>query len=963
MNEAAGDHAESTCTAPLDASAVMSVLGAIGTAPLVGRESERSLIGARLAATGHASGGVILISGVPGVGKTRLAVEVAAGVDRIVISLRCDEQVRNLPYSPFLDPAAGLGSLASLLTSPGSVADSMTTRRDVFEEANRLIIQRAGENMCVLLVDQLEWIDAASLDLLRYLVRRGHAMLATMRVGACHIDSPLGQMLADWNHERLLLEVPLAVLDRSASDELVTHLLGAVDFELRNDIHSRTNGHPFLVEELVRFLITEGYIGRLEGVWSRAGREFPSGRNVSSTIIAAVMRRHDHLPAKTRDALNAASVLGEQCLLGLLAALVESTEADLIEALSPAVDLGIFGLESHEVGNNPSRGGFKIAILRDVYYASLSQENRLALHRRAAEVLARTEADRSFELTKGADAALLAHHAERAHEWKLAYDASLASGDAAVSIFAGRDALTHFNRARRLSRAGHVASDARDALALDRRIVTTLRAIGRYEEAAAAARIMADRAATAGDRSAEAWAWIWVADPRRTFGESFEDNIAGIERGQAIAENLADDGLLAAALAIRGALLITRGSLDEAEVALREALSLADRAGDRVTALRGRIHVGFTASWRGRFQEAISTFKGAVRLAEAAHDGSDLADARFGLALALAGYGEYDDALGILHDLIILEAKSGEPFYAVRVPNTIGWIYRELALVEQALAWDERAVAESEHDGGIGRFKARANSLLNVGMDLILLDRLDDAETILDQSDEAIQRSDYLRWRTSNRLTLCQGELALARGDNARALKLAANALAQAASTQAAKHCHQAHDLAGRALTGLGRYEEAIERLEQAASGAARIEYRAGHWRSLAHWGDAFWKQVRASEANQRYAEAVGVIDTIAHNLHNPVLRAAFVAAPEVAALLKRAKSGATAQPSLPMGLSAREIEVLCLVADGLTNSQIAERLFLSPKTVSSHLMSVFSKLGVTSRASATRFALEHGLV
>jgi DNA-binding NarL/FixJ family response regulator len=67
--------------------------------------------------------------------------------------------------------------------------------------------------------------------------------------------------------------------------------------------------------------------------------------------------------------------------------------------------------------------------------------------------------------------------------------------------------------------------------------------------------------------------------------------------------------------------------------------------------------------------------------------------------------------------------------------------------------------------------------------------------------------------------------------------------------------------------------------------------------------------------------------------------------------------------PLVPGGLSRREVEVLQLVAEGLTNAQIAERLFLSPKTVSSHLVSIFGKLGVTSRTSATRFAIEHGLV
>jgi DNA-binding NarL/FixJ family response regulator len=77
-----------------------------------------------------------------------------------------------------------------------------------------------------------------------------------------------------------------------------------------------------------------------------------------------------------------------------------------------------------------------------------------------------------------------------------------------------------------------------------------------------------------------------------------------------------------------------------------------------------------------------------------------------------------------------------------------------------------------------------------------------------------------------------------------------------------------------------------------------------------------------------------------------------------------RAQSGSPPDlaPS-PLGLSGREVEVLRLVAEGLTNARIAERLFISPKTVGSHLVSIFGKLGVTSRAGATRFATEHGLV
>jgi DNA-binding CsgD family transcriptional regulator len=104
------------------------------------------------------------------------------------------------------------------------------------------------------------------------------------------------------------------------------------------------------------------------------------------------------------------------------------------------------------------------------------------------------------------------------------------------------------------------------------------------------------------------------------------------------------------------------------------------------------------------------------------------------------------------------------------------------------------------------------------------------------------------------------------------------------------------------------------------------------------------------------------VLGSIAKGLRAPEPLPELLAVPDLTVLPAHVDSGSAPAP-IPLGLSGREIEVLRLVADGLTNVQIAEQLFISPKTVSTHLGSVFSKLGVTTRAAATRFAIEQGLV
>jgi DNA-binding NarL/FixJ family response regulator len=160
-----------------------------------------------------------------------------------------------------------------------------------------------------------------------------------------------------------------------------------------------------------------------------------------------------------------------------------------------------------------------------------------------------------------------------------------------------------------------------------------------------------------------------------------------------------------------------------------------------------------------------------------------------------------------------------------------------------------------------------------------------------------------------------------------------------------------------------------------AAYGAPTVVLVHGAWADGSKWAGVIATLHRAGEAvvapvnslrdiSGTIDELRHVVDTIAEGLRDPEPPANVLAAPEVAMLPSQTESGSLPQTSLlPESLSGREVEVLQLVAEGLTNSQVAERLCLSPKTVSSHLVSIFGKLGVTSRVSATRFAIEHGLV
>src|SRR5262249_32005038 len=156
----------------------------------------------------------------PGAGKTRLAVEAAqvaegalaphtSGAPTVrVVSLRCYEQTRTLPYAPFLDPAAGLPEVVALLTEPHGASEPRLlggVRIGLFEEVDRALLDVSGSATLLLLVDDLHWADAASLDLLRHLARRGRrgrrAIVTTIRADERPASSSVGMLLTDLARE------------------------------------------------------------------------------------------------------------------------------------------------------------------------------------------------------------------------------------------------------------------------------------------------------------------------------------------------------------------------------------------------------------------------------------------------------------------------------------------------------------------------------------------------------------------------------------------------------------------------------------------------------------------------------------------------------------------------------------------------------------------------------------------
>ena len=168
--------------------------------------------------------------------------------------------------------------------------------------------------------------------------------------------------------------------------------------------------------------------------------------------------------------------------------------------------------------------------------------------------------------------------------------------------------------------------------------------------------------------------------------------------------------------------------------------------------------------------------------------------------------------------------------------------------------------------------------------------------------------------------------------------------------------------LKGEALTALKRLKEAKEALEDAKLGAELRQAPSILWRIHRSLGQVYRLLKREDEAQHEWKEAREIINKLAATIDETALREHFVQAalqtlPSEKPLLPRRMAVGNCD-----GLTEREIEVLRAVAQGLTDAQVAERLVISPRTVHSHLNSIYSKLGISSRSAATRYAIEHDL-
>jgi DNA-binding CsgD family transcriptional regulator/tetratricopeptide (TPR) repeat protein len=935
-------------------------------AAFVGRVRELWELQRVLADTQAGTGATVLVAGEAGIGKTRLASELAnraraAGFD-VLLGRSIDLVGTELPYAPFVEALRPLGEIRY-----GDRQGAGSQLR-VFEETLALLTGRAAAAPVLLVLEDVHWADRSTLDLFVFLAHnvgdQQVLLLATYRADELVSAGRMRRLADAVRHSGSALVVELGPLDEHELTTLLAAHGAQPTKALTDAIVARSEGNPFFAEELLAAANQE------EG-------DVPQG------LRELLLQRVSRLDNRTQGLLRLAAAAGRDFGYRLLRTAADLPEPDVRECLRRAVDQGVLVADQ-------TLGSFRFrhALLAEAIYTTILPGEREELHAKLADQLTRSGT---------ASPAELAPHWAAAGRAAEAFAASVEAAREAESVFGLAEAHAHLERA--LALWGEVP-DAAELAGVD---------------LAGLCAWTAERASQVGasvqaiELARRAIELVGAADARRSsflhvrLGEYLyqtgtdEAALAALEHAVEIVRAEPPSKERAYALgSLAGGVMVAWRHAESLPIA-EEALALARQVGAGEAEVRALTVLGIDLSYLGRVDEGLAYFRQARQLAEEVGDHwglervyVNLTDVltmlgrpresaevgraglevlrRFGIDSvlvvcnqieALFAIGEWDQADAV-SDAALRAMASSFPYALLLVRALVETGRGEL---DAARAHLEAATVTLRADRGLGLYDAWLADLA------LWQRRWTDADSAVDRGLAQGRQPEAAQVRVQ----VC-----------ARGLRAQAELAALARARRDADGLHDRLD----------RAEMLLAVARDAAAAASAITPSAAGWLALCEaehvrargeaqpeaWAEAAtaWERLDcpplAAYCRWREAEALVATGASRTEASIPLREAHAVAAGlkakpllhELELLAERARLDlAPPEASLPegkslektLGLTPREAEVLTLVAGGDTNREIAGKLVISVKTASVHVSHILRKLDVPNRREAAAVA------
>jgi DNA-binding CsgD family transcriptional regulator len=989
--------------------------------PIVGRSTERALLRSLLEAVEQGDGRFCIIGGEAGIGKTTLVrdiIRMARERGMQVLGGQCYDLTATPPYGLWLD-LAGNHALGDDTGIPFRLPELLardhprgfTSQAEIFGEVRRFLADVSTARPTLVVLEDVHWADPVSLELMRsiasHLERLPLLLLATYREDELTRSSALYAQLPALVRESGGERIDLGHLTRDDLTSIVDTYFpfAPADRERLVDfLVEHSDGNPFFAVELLRALEQRGQNGglwRSDGGWVLGDL---ADLVVPSLIRQIIDNRVERLGASSgldlRGKLELAAVIGQDVPLDLWRELAEADDASMLQMVEVAVDRHLL-----LAAPDGTRVQFVHALTREALYERILPPRRRVLHRDIAEALI-AQGDAvpdavAYHLRQAGD--------PRAAEWMIR------AGDRAQRAYAWLTAWERF------AAAADALADVPDEESLRARLLYRCGRLVRYADAARGIEglRLAQRLAVAGGEQALAADALYSQGLLQCFAGSWPGAIEmmqdGLRRLEAIdPPNIADADSSVTWLA---------DALPSIGMARTPG---PDPVADRLAAA-GVSHRRGSLPWflahTGRFRDAAREADSFLAHVGPGISGplvqSATGHATFGLAIARAGngdpagareaftdarriYGEIDHHAVIAftclielqdvairyettdlagRDRLAAEAEASLERAGGALPAGLSPAIARIPLMWIKGRWNEAKRLASEagntgnyvlsrtiatptafidfSQGNVDAVRAHIGRILPRGPDTepgsaVLWDALQLQVLASYMALEAGDRAFAATWLDANRRWLGWSDSVPGQAEHWTA---------RAWFSLSAGDLDGAMDHAERAVAASAKPFQPWARIDALRARGAVVARRREIEPARRDLGEAL---SLADACGSPFQRAQVLVDAIAAGTDHPAGR--LEEAREIASRLQAApllsRIALLAPRDAPaFGLTERELDVLRLAAEGLTDAAIGEQLFISHRTVSQHLRSIYGKLDVRSRAAATRFAIEHGLL
>ncbi len=950
---------------------------------LVGRQQELADLARALDEANAGRGGLVLISGEAGIGKTRLAVE-ALNRSPLPVYIARTREGTSPPYGPIVgvlrtwirkQPAVrdelkqSLPALGLLLPELDTGV-SESTREILADTIGQALHHLADLDGCAIRLDDLHWADNATFELLPELAERLRSvrvlMLATYRSDEITRTHPMRRLRTELRRAHLLRDFTIGSLTREHTHTLIVHCLPSPPSpQLVDEIYTRTQGIPLYIEESTHTLHTTG---RLQD--GDDGLELSPGESVPipESIRDAVLLQLENLPIETREVLEMAATAGLEFDFNMIVSLTGHEEH-----LEPLLERRLL------VETGPSTGAFKHTLIREAIQSEITWSRRRALHRQIGAYLE----------TRGADAELIASHWLAANELEKARRALMSAADHSCRLHAYRDAAESAARAldiwpedddederlkalERMAHCAQVSGQLNDAVRAWREFVNspsvgfdherlghayrqlaTLYGLQSLWDQSIDTRLIAANHFRQASRADDAAIEHLTVAGRYTAAMHLSAALESARIAEQLAHEASNYDTESRALGLQGNVLAMLGEYQNGRETAQRALALALQHDLTEAASEIYRRLASTLEYAGEYGSAKDAYITAYDYCRSAG-----ADANAQICLSCMSYilfytGEWKRAIETCNDVVNDEhAPPGSKAVAAGVIAAIRTHRGETRVARRML---NEANAEARRHG------SPVMQLLNTWAIAALAEYEDDDDLadrhyrdILDGWSKTEDRHDLIP-------ALRSASTFFATHEADAELSQCVNALTDLASTSSSQEvvAAVAHTL-GEAAMRNNDYNEAARHFQQSAILLEKLGLPLEVAKSQLRGGIALHR----AGHSQRSIDTLSQAYRIARNLGARPLASLIANELETrGAPVDEERSADTPDRSRRAGLTRRQLDIVRLLAKGMTNKEVAEKLFLSTRTVDMHVANVLNRLDVRSRTEAVHKAGELGLL